>query len=172
VNIIYAKVNCAERFGYSAYIDDAENHVSEEARATRQALIGALTQRLDRGYKHKLSACGSNGTEWCNWSICPVCVERTQRSLIIAVAERFRELFSGGRLPIIAAQTDLIDQRYEDIIDINLRSLNRQIQCRYTQAGFPLAFSGVQISASRDDHTGTNVWEAGVCSVIVGLPKR
>jgi hypothetical protein len=38
--------------------------------------------------------------------------------------------------------------------------------------GFPLAISGVQIWASEDDRTGTDIWEAGVCSVIVALPKR
>jgi hypothetical protein len=116
MTIIYSKVKYSERFGYSAYIDDVKNHVSEEARATREALIGALTQRLDRGYKHKLSACGSNGAQRCNWSICLVCVERTQRSLIIAVAKCFRELFSGGELPVIAVQSDLPDQRCEALL--------------------------------------------------------
>lgn len=63
----------------------------------------------------------------------------------------FDQLFIHGELPIIAVQSDLPGRRYDHIIDINLRSLNRKIQRQYTEAGFPLAVSGVQI---------------------VGLPKR
>jgi hypothetical protein len=88
------------------------------------------------------------------------------------MAACFDQLFSDGELPIIAVQADLPGRRYDHIIDINLRSLNRKIQRQNTEAGFPLAVSGVQISVSQDNRTGANVWEAGVCSVIVGLRKR
>ena len=51
MTIEYAKVNSSEGFSYLAEFERAKNRVSEEAGATSRALITALTQRLDRGYK-------------------------------------------------------------------------------------------------------------------------
>jgi len=169
MTIEYTNVNYSEGFGYLAEVDRAKNRVSEEAGATRGALIAALTQRLDRGHKQKLEACSSNFAQPCNWSICPVCVERTQRSLIVEVAACVDHLFSEGELPIVAVSADFPGQRYEHIIDINLRSLNRKIQRQNREARFPLAVSGVQILLSQDDRTEADVWGAGVCSVIALL---
>jgi hypothetical protein len=146
-------VNYSEGFGHLAEVERAKNRVSEEAEVKRRALITALTQGLDRGHKQKLEACSSNSAEPCNCSICPVCVERTQRSLIAEVAACVDHLFSEGELPIVAVSADFPRQRYEHIIDINLRSLNHKIQRQYTEARFPLAVSAVLVSLSRDDRT-------------------
>jgi hypothetical protein len=91
-----------------------------------------------------------------------------------AATECLCTLISEGDLPITAIQAELPGQRYEPdrLYDINLPSLNRQIQRQYTEAEFPLAFSGVGISLIEEDWTDTVFWQAHVCSVIVGPPKR
>jgi hypothetical protein len=168
MTVIYAKVD------NSVYLRRLGTRVSAEARETHQGMIAALTDPRERSFRQKLTACGSDRGEWCNLPMCPICVERTQRSLTKVAAKCLLTVFSVCELPIVAIQADLPGQRYKggDLCDINLPSLNQQIQEQYTEAGFPLAFSGVGISLIEDDCAETEFWQADVCSVIVGLPKR
>ena len=76
---------------------------------------------------------------------------------------------------IIAVQADLPSQRYEvgEMFKFHLPSLNREIQGQYTEAGFPLVFSGVCMSLIEDECSTTEpFWQARICSVIVGVPRR
>jgi hypothetical protein len=174
MTIKYAKVRYSEQFGLSPYVDDGRTRVSAEAKETRRAMIAALSDRRDGGYKQKLAACGPNRKSWCNLSMCPCCVERAQRWLTKGAAECLLTIFSEHEVPIIAIQADLPDQRYErlDLCDIDLPALNQQIQRQYAEAGISLAFSGVRVSLIEYEYAGTEFWAADVRSVIVGLPKR
>ena len=174
MTIKYAKVHYSTQFGLSAYVDDGRTRVSAEAKETRRAMIAALSDRRYGWYKQKLAACGPNRKSWCNLSMCPCCVERAQRWLTKGAAECLLTIFSEHEVPIIAIQADLPDQRYErlDLCDIDLPALNQQIQRQYAAAGISLAFSGVRVTLIEDTYADTEFWEADVCSVIVGLPKR
>ena len=174
MTIKYPTVRYSEQFGLSAYVEDGRTRVSAEAKETRRRMIAALSDRRYGWYKQKLAACGPNRKSWCKLSMCPCCVERAQRWLTKAAAECLLTFFSEREVPIIAIQADLPDQRYErlDLCDIDLPALNQQIQRQYAEAGISLAFSGVRVSLIEDEHADTEFWAAGVCSVIVGLPKR
>src|ERR1700731_1675830 len=107
MTIKYAKVRYSAQFGNSAYVDDGRTRVSAEAKKTRRRIIAALSDRRDGGYKQKLAACGPNRKSWCNLSMCPCCVERTQRWLTMAAADCLLMIFSEHEVPIIAIQADL-----------------------------------------------------------------
>jgi hypothetical protein len=171
----YAKIVFGKRMEKFAYGYDVRLLcVSAQTRAAGRGMIAALTQRGDSWYKQKLAACGGDVAQSCNLPMCPVCVERTLKSLIKEAVWLLLTVCDGGQVPIIVVQHDLPGKRYErdDLFDISLPSLNQSIRRQYRQAGFPLAFSGVQLSCIDDGSMETEVWQAGVCSVIVGLPKR
>jgi hypothetical protein len=168
----YAKVISGKQMEKFAYGYDVRLlRVSARAQEARRAMIAALTQRGDSWYEQKPVACDGTAAQSCNLPMCPVCVERTLRSWIKDAAWLLLTLRDESQVPIIAVQHDLPGERYDNLFDINLRSLNRRIGRDYAQAGFPLTFSGIQLSFSYDD-TMHQVWQAGACSVIVGLPKR
>lgn len=172
MTIRYAKVISGKQMEKFAYGYDVRLlRVSAQAQEARRGMIAALTQRGDSWYEQKLVACDGNAAQSCNLPMCPVCAERTLKSLIKDAAWLLLTLCDECQVPIIAVQHDLPGERYDNLFDINLGSLNCSIERNYEQARFPLTFSGIQLSFSYDDSMH-QVWQAGACSVIVGLPKR
>jgi hypothetical protein len=117
--------------------------------------------------------------------LCSVCIERTRRTLISAVTSLLRRRFRDGELSASWVEVDVPDQRYQrcDLYRIDLPSLNRQIQQQYAKVGFPLAFSSVNILCIQkyrmknkrfgdECNEGEPFWQARICSVIVGPPRR
>jgi hypothetical protein len=172
---------------------DRQAQIICEAEQARHAMLRALRDSQDprlRSLEKQLDAC-------CRYSIlpkmrksynlplCSVCIERTRRTLITAVTSLLHRLFRDGELSITWVEVDLPDQRYRrgDLYRLDLSSLNRQIQQQYAKVGFPLTFSSVNISfiqkfRMKNKRFGDNCnegepfWQARVCSVIIGLPRR
>jgi hypothetical protein len=157
------------------YIYDNCRRVSPEARRQRATLIAALTDCRDSHYRQKLAACGYNGSGWCELAMCPVCVERTQKWSMKAAGELLLSAFAQCEPPIVAVKADLSGQRYKgiDLLDINVPLLNEQIDRQYLQAGGTAGFFRCQVYLVEDDSMGAEpYWQAGVSSVIVGMPRR
>jgi hypothetical protein len=152
--------------------------IQGEMQNARKIMVRALrrgTAVSDRKLSEKLAACRDRQDERCYLSMCPVCVERLRASFLLEGAACIAPLVQRRKFPISWWCADLPGQRYQlgDLRKINLPALNRRIRHQYLQAGIPLAISGVHLALVEDRRTNTKpIWQARVCSVIVGLAKR
>jgi hypothetical protein len=85
----------------------------------------------------------------CNLSICPLCVRKMRKSLIMEAVASIDELGLQPELPItkFSGVAVISRQHYARgmLGDIDLCQINRYIQAQHERAGFPLAFAAVEI---------------------------
>jgi hypothetical protein len=109
----------------------------------------------------------------CNLSICPICLRRFRKSFILGAVTFIEELGMGPELPFIEFSGVSVSYRGDlrDSLDrIDLRQINKRIRDQHKRAGFPLAFTGVEISLNEDRQDYDDpFWQAQVYGVVVGL---
>jgi hypothetical protein len=145
------------------YPEKIELIVTQAQEEDRKAI--ALARRLKR--------CATSRP--CNLSICPLCVRKIRKRLIIEAVACVDQLGLLPELPItefgpIAVTTR---QHYEHgtVGQIDLGEIRRYIRAQHEQAGFPLAFAGIKLLFN-DGRQGNGdpgpSWYVQINGVVVG----
>jgi hypothetical protein len=110
----------------------------------------------------------------CNLSICPICLRRLRKSLILGAVACITELKLKPKLPLIEFSAVSVRATYlRDCLDrIDLSQIRRRIRDQHERAGFPLAFAGIEILLGKSRPSNaydSPFWQVMVHCVVVGL---
>jgi hypothetical protein len=170
VNHILVPLDVLPNFATLSVDPDA---LAVEWRIGRGLMISALARDetlFGRRLRKKLQACDDTFGKACNLPMCPTCVEKLRRSLILEVTRCLGGLANFAKIPMSRLNADLPGQQYEvgELHRLDLPSLNQSIHDRYARAHFPLTFSSVRLVAIEHVGSAKPVWQARVNSLIVG----
>jgi hypothetical protein len=113
----------------------------------------------------------------CNLSICPICLRRLRKSLILRAVACIAELRLGPELRIVAFDAVSVSSRryhMQGMLDrIDLAEIKRHIQAQHERADFPLAFARIEIALNENRNANEQddlpFWQAQVHGIVIGL---